>query len=113
MPDEIHAILRRLDSIERNQTDAAKTTSIIIEEIHGVKTDRAVRMERDKALGERFERIEERRTERDKVLADRFERIEERLNSIYKIGWWFLAVFGAGFIALVANFTYRGGFYVP
>lgn len=94
LPDEINAVLRRLDSIERNQTDAARTTTAIVEEIHGVKTDRAVRAERDKAL------------------ADRLERIEERLEGVYKIGWWFLAVFGAGFIALVANFTYRGGFYV-
>lgn len=92
MPDDIHALLRRLDAIERNQTDAAKTSTVLIEEIHGVKTDREVRKERDVRLN------------------DRLERIEERIDGVYKIGWWFLAIFGAAFVALVANFTFRGGF---
>lgn len=93
LPEEIQALLRRLDAIERNQSDAAKTASAVIEEIHGVKTDRAVRTERDLRLNERLERI------------------EERLDGVYKIGWWFLALFGAAFISLVASFTFRGGFF--
>lgn len=95
MPDQpdLHSILRRLDSIERNQSDAAKTASVVIDEIHGVKTDRAVRTERDLRLNERLERI------------------EERLDGVYKIGWWFLALFGAAFVSLLANFTFRGGFF--
>lgn len=95
MPDELSAVIRRLDVIERNQSDAARTTTVLIEEIHGVKTDREVRKERDARNNERLERI------------------EERIDGIYKIGWWFLAVFGAAFIALVANFTFRGGFNAP
>ena len=92
MPDEMSALLRRLDAIERNQSDAARTATAIVEEIHGIKTDREVRKERDLRLNERLDRI------------------EERLDGVYKIGWWFLAIFGAAFIALVANFTFRGGF---
>lgn len=92
MPDEMSALLRRLDAIERNQSDAARTATAIVEEIHGIKIDREVRKERDLRLNERLDRI------------------EERLDGVYKIGWWFLAIFGAAFIALVANFTFRGGF---
>ena len=93
MPDELSALLRRLDAIERNQSDAAKTSSVVIEEIHGVKTDRAVRAERDLRLNERLERI------------------EQSLEGVYKIGWWFLALFGAAFVSLIANFAFRGGFF--
>lgn len=93
LPADVQSLFRRLDTIERNQSDAAKTSTAIIEEIHGVRTDRAVRAERELRLNERLERI------------------EERIDGVYKIGWWFLALFGAAFISLLANFTFRGGFF--
>lgn len=38
--------------------------------------------------------------------------LEVRLSRIEKIGWWILTTFGASFVALVANFLFKGGFYL-
>lgn len=102
MPEEIAAMLRRLDMTERNQTDFAKAVTAVITDINEIrkpldelKTDREVRKVRDQHLNERLDRI------------------EASIKSIYRLGLWVLTAFGSASIALVVNFVFRGGFNAP
>jgi len=99
--DELEKALRRLDGMERNQSDVAKSITALIEDhnksrniLDELRTDRAVRLERDKNLNERLDRI------------------EASIARIHSLGRWVLAAFGAGLIALISNFLFRGGFNV-
>lgn len=67
MPDEISTIQRRLDMNERNMSDFGKSLTEIVKDVHelrapleDLKTDKAVRSERDKNLHERLERMEKK-----------------------------------------------------
>lgn len=94
MPDELSAILRRLDMNERNSTDLAKTVTVLVEDVSNLKLKDAVNAEREKA--------------RD----DWRQRTEKKLDRIYGLGWWVLATFGAsaiaGIVALVFLVFRRG-----
>lgn len=82
----------RLTTVERYQQNHGTTLAEHNNELARVKTDRAVQIERDKHMDERLDRI------------------EKSIAGIHKLGWWVLATFGAAFIALVANFLFKGGF---
>lgn len=60
----------------------------------------------------KYERDLIRHEEREKRNDERLQRIEESIKSFHKLGWWILSAFGASFIALLANFLFRGGFVV-
>jgi hypothetical protein len=98
MPDnDIHAMLRRLDTMERNQSDLAKSVTEMVSDLNelrrpidDLRIDREVRKERDI-----------RQTER-------FDRIEVRLDGISKLGWWVLTTFGALTMAAIANLLFGG-----
>lgn len=99
MPDstDLHALLRRLDTAERNHSDLSKTiTSLVgeIDDLHKALDD----LRLDRAV----------RTERDIRQTDRFDRIEKRLDGISKLGWWVLTTFGALTMAAVANLLFGG-----
>lgn len=101
-PEEMYQVQRRLDMSERNASDLAKSVTALTEKfddlsepLRSLETDREVRKERDKNVNQRLDRI------------------EASLTRVYNLGWWVLAAFGASAIALVANFVFKGGFYVP
>lgn len=96
---------QRLQWVERYATTHGETISKHNNEIADLKTERAVQKERDKNLDERLERIEDAIAASAKLNTDRF-------NGIYKLGWWILTAFGGSFIALLANFLFKGGFVI-
>jgi len=53
-----------------------------------------------------------RREERDTSLDGRLTRMEKSIGDVYKLGWWILGAFGASFVALLANFLFKGGFVI-
>jgi hypothetical protein len=85
----------RNDLIERDLQSHAKTITELTMRMSDYEKDKAVREVKDEHLEERFERI------------------EDRVQAIYKLGLWILAAFGGSFIALVANFVFRGGLIAP
>ena len=101
MPDEINQIVRRLDTVERNTTDLAKSVTNITEELSDLS----------KPLRE-LEVDREVHKERDKNLYSRLDQIETSIENVHNLGWWVLGTFGASAIALIANFMFKGGFYV-
>lgn len=120
MPDsEIGAILRRLDVMERNQSDLAKTITKLIEEIdtmrvalEDTRVDRAVRAERDIRINDRFDQINLKFDQISRSTNERFDQIVKRIDAVYGLGRWVLGAFGALVLALVSNFLFRGGFNV-
>lgn len=85
----------RTDLIERDLQSHAKTITELTMRMSDYEKDKAVREVKDEYLDERFERL------------------EDRVQAIYKLGIWILAAFGGSFIALVANFVFRGGLIAP
>jgi hypothetical protein len=113
MPDEMSQLLRRMDMAERNMSDAAKTSTEIIEaqremreELGDVKTDRAVRAERDKNLHERLERMEKTIEAGLKAVK---EDIDGRFNRLRTPLWAAALAFISALIAAIANFIIKGG----
>lgn len=101
MPDETQAMLRRLDTIERNQTDQAGTLTAEAHAIDGLeKADRAAEIERVRREG------------KDAALELRLGAIEQRINGIYRLGFWVLTAFGTSTVALLVNFLFKGGIVV-
>jgi len=49
---------------------------------------------------------------KDEFLEERLDRIEKSINRVHNLGWWLLAAFGGSFVALVANFVFKGGLYL-
>ena len=95
MPEDI---VRRVDTVERNQSDLARSITEIVGELgemrkplDELRVDRAVRQERDKNLNERLDRI------------------EASIAAVYSLGKWLLATFGAVLIVAVASFIVKGG----
>jgi hypothetical protein len=85
----------RNDLIERDLQSHAKTITELTMRMSDYEKDKAVREVKDEHLEERFERI------------------EDRVQAIYRLGLWILAAFGGSFVALVANFVFRGGLIAP
>lgn len=92
--ENLAGTIRRVDAIERNQTDQAKTLTVLVQDVSQLLVKDAVNAEREKA--------------RD----DWRLRTEQKLDRIYSLGRWVLTTFGAAAIALVVNFAFRGGFNV-
>lgn len=101
MPDEINQIVRRLDTVERNTTDLAKSVTNITEEMSDLS--RPLRQ---------LETDREVRKVSDQHLYSRLGQIENSIAKVHNLGWWTLGTFGASAIALIANFMFKGGFYV-
>lgn len=97
MPDSENpqVLARRLDMVERNVSDHAKSLTALVHDVSELRTKNAVDDEREKA--------------RD----DWRSRTEKRLDGIYRLGWWVLTTFGAILVAMVAQFVFRGGLVVP
>lgn len=115
--NELHSILRRLDVMERNHSDLAKTITKLIEEIDLMKRvleegriDRAVRAERDIRINDRFDSINLKFDQLNRAFNEQLTHISKRVDSVYGLGRWLLGAFGALLIALVSNFLFRGGF---
>lgn len=113
MPDEMSQLLRRMDMAERNMSDIAKTTTGLIEaqhdmreELGDVKTDRAVRAERDKNLHERLERME--KTIEAGLTAVKAD-IDNRLGRLTKPLWAAALAFITVLVGAIATFIIRGG----
>ena len=84
----------RHDLLERDVQSHAKTITEL--------TKRMVEYEKAMAVQE----VE------DEFLEKRLTAIEKSIGRVYNLGWWILAAFGGSFIALVANFVFRGGLYL-
>jgi hypothetical protein len=80
--------------LERDVQAHAKTITEFTVAITELKTDAAIQEVKDGHT------------------AERLTRIETSINNVYRLGWWVLAAFGGSFIALVANFIFKGGFYI-
>jgi hypothetical protein len=85
--------LDRVDIIERDVLNHAKTIGELVDKMGEYDTEAAVR------------------EVRDEFLEKRLIGIESRLDSINRLGWWVLAAFGTSAIALFTNFIFRGGFF--
>ena len=97
MPDSesLPVLARRLDMLERNVSDHAKTITAVVHDVSDLKTKNAVDDEREKSRDEWRSRT------------------EKRLDGIYRLGWWVLTTFGAILVAMVAQFVFKGGLVVP
>lgn len=89
---------RRIDVIERNQSDQARSMTGIVEELNEMRkpldqlrVDREVRKERDKNLNERLDRI------------------EDSIAAVYSLGKWLLATIGAVVVVAAVTFMLNGG----
>lgn len=98
MPEDI---VRRVDTVERNQSDLARSITEIVGELgemrkplDELRVDRAVRQERDKNLNERLDRI------------------EASIAAVYSLGKWLLGTIGAVVVAAAVTFMLNGGFNV-
>jgi hypothetical protein len=107
--NDIHALLRRLDGVERNHTLLSSSYTNMIDELDDMRKlvdelrlDRAARVERDKRLDDRFMEVYKG-----------LERLETSIKGMYKLGWWVLAAFGSSAVALFTNFALGGGFIAP
>lgn len=95
----------RIDLLEGDVQAHARTITELTKAIAGVDKQEALRTLRDEHLDERLDRIEQSIAATAKVSADRFA-------GLYRLGWWLLAAFGSSAVALIANFAFRGGFFV-
>jgi len=93
--DSLPVVVRRLDMLERNVSDHARVSTVLLQDVAELKTKNAVDDEREKSR-------DEWRT-----------RTEKRLDGIYRLGWWVLTTFGAILVAMVAQFVFKGGLIVP
>ncbi len=84
-------LISQAQSISAIIIDLRSTKDLFHEMRSGVETERKVRLVEDRHLNERLDRI------------------EERLDSLYKLGMWVLAAFGASLVAAVASFIINGG----
>lgn len=105
MTEPNYAIEQRLGSLEKYAITHGESISKHNNELSEIKTERAVQKERDKNLTETLDRLQESINKLDATNNAKF-------NGIYKLGWWVLAAFGGSFVALIANFAFRGGFVV-
>jgi hypothetical protein len=82
----------RLEALEQYARRHGETLSEHNNELAEIKTERAVAKERAITVQERFDRL------------------EKKIDGIYSLGKWVLGAFGASFVALLANFLFKGGF---
>lgn len=115
---ETNSILRRLDTMERNSSDLAKTITKLIDEmdvmrvaLEDTRVDRAVRAERDIRINDRFDQVNGKFDQVIRSNSERFDQINKKIDAVYGLGRWVLGAFGALVVALVSNFLFRGGFY--
>lgn len=92
MPPESLSLEQRFVFVERDLQSHAKTLTVHNEEMADLRIERAEAKLRAEHIDERFDRL------------------EKSITGIHRLGWWILGTFGAAFIALVANFLFRGGF---
>lgn len=98
-------IPRRLDAIERNASDLARTATAVMEEIAAVKV--RVRELEEHHQDYRVKTAAE--AERDKALQSDIANIKDDIKSIKSLGKWALTTFiGAIILAFVA-FLVKGG----
>lgn len=71
-----------------NIVENQRNMQLVIDEM---KLDRAVRVERDRNLN------------------DRLDRIEKSIDSVYTLGKWLLAAIGAAFLTAFVTFVVNGG----
>ncbi|WP_438752077.1 hypothetical protein [Pararhizobium sp. O133] len=79
--------LDRLSLVEKDSQSHARTLTALTERMAEYEKDAAVKEVKD-------------------------EYLQERLTRIEKIGMWILTTFGATFIAVLANFVFKGGFFI-
>lgn len=96
--DDMDEIRRRVDVIERNQSDQAKSITVLVEN-----------QERSDKRVEQLERSELEDRVREEARDEWRKRTELKLDGIYRIGWWVLATFGSLTLAALANLLYGGG----
>lgn len=96
MNDRTHITLEQL---HRDVLAHAGTLTALVEDqrnmrmvLDEMKLDRAVRVERDKNLNERLDRI------------------EASINAVYGLGKWVLGAIGSLVIAAIVTFVMNGGF---
>lgn len=104
-PSNVIPFEMRLSTVERFAVTHGESLARHNNEIAELKTAKAVQVERDRSLYERLDRI-------DDAIESLASSNNTKFNGIYKLGWWVLAAFGGSFIALLANFIFKGGFVV-
>lgn len=88
----------RLASTERNQSDLAKSITVIVE----------TQQDTDKRVS-RLEINEEVNKAHEEARDEWRKRTEVKLDGIYRLGWWVLTTFGGLTMAALANLLYGGG----
>lgn len=98
-------IPRRLDAIERNASDLARTATAMMEEFAGVK-------QRVRELEEHHQDYRVRtaaEAERDKALQSDITNIKDDIKAIKSLGKWFLMIFIGAIVTAFVGFIIRGG----
>jgi len=113
MADEISDMQRRLDMNERNMGDFAKSLTAIVKDVHelrtpleDLKTDKAVRAERDKHMHERLDRMERMISV---GLNDLRDDIDKRFDRLTKPFWAAALALITVLVGAVATFIFKGG----
>lgn len=104
MPDSMSP-----ESLHRTQVRHGETLSVLTQELGSIKsaidelkTERAVRQERDRNLAERLERIE-------KSIEHQSDAAEDQTKRITNVGWWLATTFAGVFLVAIAQFILKGG----
>jgi len=103
MPEE--AFVRRLDAIERNASDLARSHTLMVEELSGVKA-RVLQLEEHHQESRVRSAVE---MERDKALQSDIANIRSDIQAIKGIGKWALLTFIGAVILAFTSFIIRGG----
>lgn len=80
-----------VDLLRKDHTQLAASVSALTQEVAALKTQNAVR------------------DERDLQVKDHLARIEKSVEALYSLLRWFLFAFSGGFIAACVTFIVRGG----
>lgn len=96
---------RRLDAVERNASDLARSHTLMVEELSGVKT-RITQLEEHHQESRVRSAVD---TERDKALQSDIANIKDDIKSIKSLGKWALTTFIGAIVLAFVSFIIRGG----
>lgn len=105
MADDINSLLRRLDAVERNQTDNAKSLTAVVDNAHAIE----LRVKAIEAI--QFERRidDERRNAREEAMQKDITSIKSDISSIKGAFTKALWIAGGTVLAAFVAWALRGG----
>lgn len=96
--NDMEDLRARLATTERNQSDLAKSITVLVETNQEAEK-RLAKLETNEEVNKAYEQA------RDEWR----KRTELKLDGIYKLGWWVLTTFGSLTMAALAAILYGGG----